>query len=187
MKIIVGLGNTGARYERTRHNVGFLVIDRLAAQQGIAVDRSLCSCLIGEGILENRDVVLAKPQTFMNRSGSAVACLLRERAISADDLAVVNDDLDLPFGRIRIRPSGSAGGHRGLISISEELAGTPFLRIRVGIGRPPEGCSVIDYVLEGFSAVENEKLDEIIDRAAAAIACLLREGMGAAMTSYNGA
>lgn len=185
MKLIVGLGNPGERYERTRHNIGFLVIDRLAAQHGIVVDRSFCGSLIGAGVVDAQEVVLAKPQTFMNRSGAAVACLMRERGISPEDLAVINDDLDLPFGRIRIRPNGSAGGHRGLISIAEELAGAPFLRMRVGIGRPPESSSIVDYVLERFSAVESEKLDEVVGRAADAIGCLLREGTVQAMTSYN--
>lgn len=185
MKLIVGLGNPGVRYEPTRHNVGFLVIERLAAQYSIAVGASFCGALVGEGFVEKNDVMLAKPQTFMNRSGHAVACIIRERVLTPGDLVVINDDLDLPFGRIRIRPSGSAGGHRGLISIAEQLSGGQFPRLRVGIGRPPEGCSVVDYVLDKFSAVELEQLSEIVERAAEAIGCLLREGIDRAMESYN--
>jgi PTH1 family peptidyl-tRNA hydrolase len=185
VKLIVGLGNPGARYESTRHNVGFMIIDRIAAQSRIAIRQRLCDALVGEGTIEGRSVVLAKPQTYMNRSGHAVACLLREGAIPTDDVVVINDDLDLPFGRIRVRPSGSAGGHRGLISIAEELAGAQFPRVRVGIGRPPENCEVTDYVLKNFTATEFEQLDEIVERAAESIRCLLREGIDRAMASYN--
>lgn len=185
MKLIVGLGNPGASYEQTRHNVGFLVIDWLAAERKIMVGQSLCGSSIGEGVVEGCDVVLAKPQTFMNRSGEAVACLLRERALGTDDLVVVSDDLDLPFGRIRIRPGGGAGGHRGLNSIAGVLSSGQFLRVRVGIGRPPEGCSAVDYVLERFSPDERERLNAAVGRAAEAVACLLREGVDRAMGAYN--
>ena len=185
MKLIVGLGNPGDRYENTRHNVGFMVIDQVAAKSSIAFGRTLCGALVGQGTIDDQIVFLAKPQTYMNRSGQAVAALLREHGIAAGDLVVISDDLDLPFGRIRIRPSGSAGGHRGLNSIAEELAGEDFLRVRVGIGRPPENCQVTDYVLEAFTAAEFEHLSEIVGRAADAVGCLLRQGIERAMASYN--
>ena len=115
--------------------------------------------------------MLAKPQTYMNRSGECVEALAREYGIAPADLIVINDDLDLPFGRIRIRPSGSAGGHRGLVSIMENLAGAQFHRVRIGIGRPPEGTEPADYVLEPFNSVEIEGLSEVVARAADSVSC----------------
>ena len=185
MKLIVGLGNPGSRYERTRHNLGFLVIDRIAAQNRIEVGKVFCDALVGEGALENERVMLAKPQTYMNRSGECVEALAREYAIAPADLVVINDDLDLPFGRIRIRPSGSAGGHRGLVSIMENLAGEQFHRVRIGIGRPPENMEPAVYVLEPFNTAETEGLDEIVARAADSVSCLVRDGIERAMASYN--
>ena len=185
MKLIVGLGNPGTRYEGTRHNVGFRVIDRLAAQTAIPVEQSLCDALIGEGALQNEKILLAKPQTYMNRAGQSVAALIHKYGIEANDVIVVNDDLDLPFGRIRIRPGGGAGGHRGLVSIMENVAGLSFPRVRVGIGRPPQGMDAAEYVLEPFNAAELEALDEIIARTAEAVRCLVRHGIEQAMANYN--
>lgn len=185
MKLIVGLGNPGKRYESTRHNLGFLVIDRLARRHEIAIDKQRCDARVGEWSSSGETIVLAKPQTFMNRSGVAVRDILAEYHGTADDLLVVYDDLDLPFGRIRIRPRGSAGGHRGIASIQEHLADAPFCRVRVGIGRPPEGMDAVDYVLESFSAAETESLPAVIDRAAAAIDCVLVEGVERAMGQFN--
>ena len=165
--------------------MGFLVIDRLASRNGIVLGQKLCDTLVGEGTVEGEPIVLAKPQTYMNCSGPAVQDLLREYNLATDDLAVINDDLDLPFGRIRIRPSGSAGGHRGLVSIVESLAGAPFLRVRVGIGRPPDNIEAADYVLEPFSASEMEQLGEFVQRAAESVDCLLRDGIERAMALYN--
>ena len=185
MKLIVGLGNPGKKYQSTRHNLGFLVIDRLAEQKDLRVKRKIGDALVAEGSSNGEKIVLAKPQTFMNRSGAAVQELLREYRGTAEDLLVVYDDLDLPFGRIRIRPQGGAGGHRGSQSILECLAGAPFCRIRVGIGRPPEGVDAVDYVLEPFSAAERGALSEKIDRAAAAVECILRHGLRPAMELFN--
>ena len=185
MKLIVGLGNPGKKYQHTRHNIGFLVIDRIAEQNLIAVKRKLCDALVGEGFLNRERIVLAKPQTFMNRSGAAVKDILGKYRGTAEDLLVVYDDLDLPFGRIRIRPQGSAGGHRGIQSIQEHLAGAPFCRVRVGIGRPPEGLDAAGYVLEPFSAVERSELREKIDRAAASVECILKDGVESAMARFN--
>ena len=185
VKLIVGLGNPGIHYHRTRHNLGFLVVDRLAAELGIVLQKRLCDALIGEGALESERIVLAKPQTYMNRSGESVMALGREFGIGPGDLIVVNDDLDLPFGRIRIRPSGSAGGHRGLVSIMDNLPGVQFHRVRIGIGRPPEGMEAAEYVLESFNAAEFEALDEIRARAAASVVDLVRHGIERTMASYN--
>ena len=183
MKLIVGLGNPGGRYERTRHNLGFLVIDRIAAQNHIGLGKIFCHALVGEGTLENEKMVLVKPQTYMNHSGESVAALGREYGVGPENLIVINDDLDLPFGRIRIRPSGSAGGHRGLLSIME--AGVQFHRVRIGIGRPPEGMESAEYVLEPFNAAESKGLDEVVARAAESVICLVRDGIERAMARYN--
>jgi peptidyl-tRNA hydrolase, PTH1 family len=185
VKLIVGLGNPGKRYEGTRHNIGFLVIDQIAAQNRIALEQSFCGALIGEGIVEGEKAVLAKPQTFMNRSGEAVANLAREYGTGNGDIIVINDDLDLPFGRIRIRPTGSAGGHRGLLSIMENLAEASFNRVRVGIGRPPAGMEAAEYVLDPFNPCQAERLDQIVQRAAESVGCLMREGIERAMAFYN--
>ena len=185
MKLIVGLGNPGKKYQRTRHNLGFLVIDRLARQNDLTVNKKLCDALIGEWSHNREKIVLAKPQTFMNRSGAVVRGLLSEYRGTAEDLVVVYDDLDLPFGRIRIRPQGSAGGHRGILSIMESLADTAFCRVRFGIGRPPEGVDAVDFVLEPFSAEESGELAEKIERAAASVECILREGIKRAMELFN--
>ena len=185
MKLIVGLGNPGRRYERTRQNIGVRVLDRIAEQNRFELNKIFCDALVGEGALENSHVVLAKPQTYMNRSGESVALLASEYGIRSEDLIVINDDLDLPFGRIRIRPSGSAGGHRGLTSIMEKLAGAQFYRVRIGIGRPPEGIDPAGYVLESFNANEIEELSEVIARAGESVSCLVRDGIDRAMANYN--
>jgi peptidyl-tRNA hydrolase, PTH1 family len=185
VKVIVGLGNPGKSYAETRHNLGFLVIDRIAARCGISVRLESCDSLVGEGLVEEQRIVLAKPQTFMNRSGVAVTELARDYGVGSDALAVINDDLDLPFGRIRIRVNGGAGGHRGLQSIMENLAGAPFQRVRVGIGRPPEGVEAAEFVLEPFNVQEAQQLTEVVDRAAQAVLCLLQQGPGLAMAQFN--
>lgn len=185
MKLIVGLGNPGKRYERTRHNLGFLIVDYIAAQNDVAVKRKLCGALTGELSGDGDRLLLVKPQSYMNRSGESVKALLRRFHATASDLVVVYDDLDLPFGRIRIRPTGSAGGHRGLLSIMEELAGASFDRVRVGIGRPPEGVDPVDYVLQPFGSEESAALGDVIPRAAQAVTALVREGSQRAMAQFN--
>ena len=185
MKLIVGLGNPGKRYERTRHNLGFLIVDYVAKQNEVAVKRKLCSALVGESSDHGEKFLFVKPQTYMNRSGEPVKDLLRRFHATADDVVVVYDDLDLPFGRIRIRPKGSAGGHRGVLSVMEELAGASFYRVRVGIGRPPQGVDPVDYVLQPFEAEETGALGGVISRAAEAVMCLLREGSQLAMERFN--
>ncbi|MSP39257.1 MAG: aminoacyl-tRNA hydrolase [Deltaproteobacteria bacterium] len=185
MKLIVGLGNPGEKYQHTRHNLGFFVVDRLAQQNQIVISRQHCDALIGEWSVNGEQVVLAKPQTFMNRSGTAVKGVLEKYHGTSEDLWVVYDDLDLPFGRIRIRTHGSAGGHRGIASILENLAGAPFGRIRVGIGRPPMGMDAAPFVLDSFSIEEKNRLGAILDRTAAAVGCLLQDGAQRAMEHYN--
>ncbi|MGH7823798.1 MAG: aminoacyl-tRNA hydrolase [Candidatus Binatia bacterium] len=185
MKLLIGLGNPGRKYEQTRHNLGFLILDRVAAENGVKVKRKLCDALIGEWAVGGERVFLVKPQTYMNRSGESVNALIREFGVSSDDLVVVYDDLDLPFGKIRIRPKGSSAGHRGIYSIVESLAGAPFYRVRVGIGRPPGGIEAADFVLERFTTDEAQRLDAIIALATEAAVCLLREGGRRAMEQFN--
>jgi peptidyl-tRNA hydrolase, PTH1 family len=185
VKLVVGLGNPGRRYERARHNLGFLVIDRLANRHHVAIEKMLCGALVGDWSLGEEKIVLAKPQTFMNRSGAAVDGLLREYGATAENLVVVYDDLDLSFGRIRIRTSGSAAGHRGVLSIIENLGGAPFYRVRVGIGRPPEGIDAVDYVLQPFGDEEMQQLNDIVARAADSVVCLIQDGPRRAMEVYN--
>jgi PTH1 family peptidyl-tRNA hydrolase len=151
----------------------------------MTVGKEICGALTGECADAGEKILLAQPQTYMNRSGESVRALLREFCATPDDLVVVYDDLDLPFGRIRIRARGSAGGHLGLASILESLAGAPFARVRIGIGRPPEGIEAADYVLGSFDAEQASKLDELIGKAADAVLTLLHEGSEAAMREFN--
>jgi peptidyl-tRNA hydrolase, PTH1 family len=185
VKLLVGLGNPGRKYERTRHNLGFTIIDRLAAENRVKVRNKVYDAMVGEWSAGGERVLLVKPQSYMNRSGESVKALMRESAVAPEDLVVVYDELDLPFGKIRIRPKGSSAGHRGLHSIIESLAGAPFYRVRVGIGRPPEGVDPADYVLEHFTSEELQRLEEIIPVAAEAITCLVREGGRRAMEQFN--
>ena len=185
MKLIVGLGNPGKKYERTRHNLGFVVLDRLAAQNGILVAKRKYESLIGEWNKDGEQALLVKPQTYMNQSGAAVRSLLRYLPVEAGDLILIHDDLDLPFGRIRIRRQGSAGGHRGMLSVLGVLGEEVFYRVRVGIGRPLPGIDPTDFVLQSFSPEETARLDEVISRAADAVECLLQEGAHRAMEKFN--
>jgi len=185
VKLIVGLGNPGAKYERTRHNVGFWVIDRIAQRERIELGEAVCSALVGRGTSSGEPVVLAKPRTFMNRSGQAVAALLKELQLGLADLLVVYDDLDLPVARLRVRARGSAGGHRGIQSIIEQLGSTEFSRVRVGIGRPPDGVEVISYVLEPLDAEPLQAFDAIVERAANAVGVFIQVGIERAMQEFN--
>jgi peptidyl-tRNA hydrolase, PTH1 family len=185
VKLVVGLGNPGRKHERTRHNLGFLIIDQIARQNRVTIKKKLCEALVGEWSNDGERVLLAKPQTYMNRSGESVQCLLDHFRSAPEDLIVIYDDLDLAFGRIRIRPTGGAGGHRGVVSILETLSGAQFYRVRVGIGRPPDGVDPVDFVLEHFSLQEIDQLDEVVSRASDAVVSLLREGGQRAMEQYN--
>mgnify|MGYP005861711021 CR=1 FL=1 len=184
VKLVVGLGNPGARYANTRHNVGFMVVDRLARRCSAAVTKRQCSALVGLGNLGGTRVCLAKPQTYMNLSGDAVACLLRFYKIPTADLLVVYDDRDLPVGRIRLRERGSAGGHRGMESIIGRLGTSDFPRLRIGIGRPAE-TEAVDHVLGSFTPEERPLMEEALDRAAEAVECVLKEGTVVAMNRFN--
>lgn len=192
-KVVMGLGNPGRRYARSRHNLGFLLIDRVADYSGVSVARETCESLVGQRQREWTPVtaewleplVLAKPQTYMNHSGVAAAALARRFGARGADLVVAYDDLDLPFGRLRIRCGGSAGGHRGLASVLHHLADRDFVRLRVGIGRPPAGVDAVDYVLSRFSSEEMESLDGVLSRAAEAVEAIASKGPVWAMENFN--
>jgi peptidyl-tRNA hydrolase, PTH1 family len=185
VNLIIGLGNPGRKYDQTRHNLGFHVVDHIAEQNGVAIKKRFCDSLVGELMVAGERVFLAKPQTYMNRSGEAVKALLKEFRASPESLVIVYDELDLPFGRIRVRLKGSAAGHRGVVSVMEHLAGAPFYRVRVGIGRPPEGTEPADFVLNRFSSQEVAQLDEVIAQAANAALCIFEEGGQRAMEKFN--
>ncbi len=186
MKLVVGLGNPGRDYRWTRHNVGFLLVERLGDKNGIDLTKRGLKSVYGRGRIGKEDVILAKPQTFMNLSGEAVQRLLRFFKIPPEDLIVLHDDLDLPWGKIRIRLQGGAGGHKGLKSIIESLGVDAFVRFKVGIGRPGKaGQDPADFVLEPLSDGEREEFKEMINRNAEAVEVLLREGPQEAMNRYH--
>jgi PTH1 family peptidyl-tRNA hydrolase len=188
--LIIGLGNPGAAYENNRHNIGFMVVDRLAAANSIKCSRKLWPpgrpYLSGRGTIAGGDVVLAKPRTFMNRSGVAVSDLLSSLDITPRSIIVVCDDCDLPFGRIRIRKRGGSGGHKGLESIIEHIGSTDFPRVRMGVGRPLESDEELsDYVLSPFSPDQKEGLDRVLKRGVASIQTILVKGIEYAMNVFN--
>jgi PTH1 family peptidyl-tRNA hydrolase len=185
MKLIVGLGNPGKDYAGHRHNLGFRCINHLAKAHGIGVDKRQCQAQAGAGRMAGVPVVLAKPRTFMNLSGEAVRLLMQRYKAKREDLVVIHDDLDLPPGRIRLYANGGPGGHRGVASIISALGSRDFVRIRVGVGRPPPGMDPVDYVLLEFSPTERAVIEEAIARVGEAVPFMLREGLAAAMNKYN--
>ena len=184
MKLIVGLGNPGARYRFTRHNLGFMVVDLLAARWRITVGGKRHDAELGSGEIAESRVVLAKPQTFMNASGDAVAKLRRLYRLDPRDILAVYDDLDLPLGKVRLRGEGSAGGHNGVASLISVL-GKGFPRLRIGIGRPPGGADPVGFVLEPFATSEEASARSVIERAADGVEAWLREGLEATMNTLN--
>jgi PTH1 family peptidyl-tRNA hydrolase len=185
--LIVGLGNPGREYARTRHNVGFLAADSLASRWGLAFARSRARAEVAEGIVVGRRVTIAKPQTFMNSSGDAVRAVMRMANLTPADVVVLYDDMDLPFGRLRLREKGSAGGHRGVQSIIDQLGTNEFARLRIGVGRPPADVDPIDYVLTQFSTTELTELTSIFERVAEGTDVAMRDGVVAAMNVVNAA
>jgi PTH1 family peptidyl-tRNA hydrolase len=183
-KLIIGLGNPGPRYARNRHNVGFIVLDRLAAAQHLAFGHRRFNAQLADGHINGQRILLAKPQTYMNLSGSSVTKLVAFYRVSIHDIIVIYDDLDLPLGRIRLRARGGAGGHHGMESIIAALGDNDFARLRIGIGRP-DTREDIGHVLGNFSVEESKLLDEIIPSAIEAIMVWLREGIEKAMNEFN--
>jgi len=187
MRLIVGLGNPGSEYEWSRHNLGFMLIDRLAADAGIDVKRRECDSLVGQGQIEGVAVKLVKPQTFMNLTGQAVACLFTKHGLHTPgiDLIVIVDDLALPLGKIRVRERGSAGGHNGLKSIIAALGTTEFIRLRIGIQPEHPLEDTRRFVLDKFPRADRPAISKALEVAAEAVRAILRDGVLQAMTEYN--
>ena len=184
MKVVVGIGNPSRRYEGTRHNLGFRVIDRLADQHAIAVQRRRFDALVGDGSIAGEPLLLVKPQTFVNLSGSAVAPLLRWHKCALDDLLVVTDDLNLELGTLRLRRGGSSGGHNGVQSIIDCVGAKDFARVRIGIGRGNRPDPVA-HVLGRFTPDEEPVAETAIDKAAQAAVLWVKQGIEAAMNAFN--
>jgi peptidyl-tRNA hydrolase, PTH1 family len=184
--LIVGLGNPGREYRENRHNVGFMVIDRLALRLKVSFSRLESKALVTKAEFEGRRLVLAKPQAYMNLSGTSVGSLVRFYKIPLENLMVTYDDVDLPLGVLRIRPDGGSAGQKGMASIIERLGAQEFPRLRVGIGRPPGQMDAADYVLQNFSHQEAEILSPALDRAVEAVLTFVSLGLNTAMNQYNG-
>lgn len=192
-RLIVGLGNPGEKYARNRHNIGYMCVDYYAEKYGIRFNRKQANAQIGSGELLGFEVMMAKPETFMNRSGEAVKRLYRKHEIKFWNIIVIHDDLDLTPGKIRIRSAGSSAGHKGITSVIDDLGRNDFVRIRVGIGRPAGtnestragDSSVVSYVLGDLTSAEEEIFREVIPRVGEAIDCLLTEGLTVAMNRFN--
>ncbi len=193
MKLIVGLGNPGRIYVHNRHNIGFMCLGHFARTQGIRFDKKQGLARTGTGEVAGNKLIAARPQTYMNLSGESVSRLVKRYNISLNDLIVIHDDLDLPLGIIRLRQGGGSGGHRGIDSIITHLGSSDFIRIRVGIGRPPviEGSArdkeaeIIDHVLSDFTREEEKITAQVIPKVSEAILCLLNEDLTTAMNKYN--
>ena len=185
MRLIVGLGNPGARYERNRHNVGFMAVDELANRNAIRVERPESKALVGRGKIAGEDVVLAKPQTYMNLSGESVQGLLVKNEIAPADLILVYDELDLPWQSLRIRPNGSAAGHRGVGSVIECIGTKEFPRVRLGVHggrREKDGAQI---VLAKLKRAHKQELDELLDYASEAVESIIAEGVEKSMAKFN--
>jgi len=193
VKLIVGLGNPGRRYEKSRHNLGFLCVNRLARDFNIKMNKSQGKARTGKGRIAGNEVLLARPQTYMNLSGESVKLLLNRTHTGPEELIVIHDDLDLPVGKIRVRFGGGSGGHKGINSIFQETGSRDFYRIRIGIGRPVrfknnieiEEDDVIDYVLSNFTKDELKIIEKSIPLASEAVVSLIIEGLTATMNKYN--
>ena len=184
--LIAGLGNPGAQYRQTRHNVGFMVVDRLAARLGVTFSRLESKALVTKTDYQGKRLVLVKPHTFMNLSGQPISSLTRYYKVPHENLLVTYDEVDLPLGTLRLRPGGGSAGHKGMASIIERLGGQEFPRLRLGVGRPPGRMNAADYVLQDFSASEKELLNVALDAAVEAVLVFVTESLEAAMNRFNG-
>ena len=183
--MIVGLGNPGLKYRNTRHNMGFRCVDLMSKEWLIPVKERRAKAVLGRGIYAGQEVVLAKPRTFMNNSGQAVSYLLTRFSADIDHLLVIYDDMELPLGRLRFRPSGSDGGHRGAESMISVIGTQAFPRLRLGIGPPPEDQDPVGFVLGRFSKEESVVIDRAVETAVQAVECWLEEGIDIAMNRFN--
>jgi PTH1 family peptidyl-tRNA hydrolase len=185
MRLIVGLGNPGRKYAGTRHSAGFMVIDALADRFVIPLEKRKFDTVFGRGRIEEHNVLLAKPMAFMNRSGAPTRSLATYYRISGEEMLIVHDDIDLAFGRLKIKVKGGHGGHKGVRSLMDAFGHGDFIRVRIGIGRSETGTSVEKHVLGRFDSDEREKLDTIIARARDAVVSILCEGTKESMNRYN--
>ena len=184
--LLIGLGNPGREYKDTRHNFGFMLIDRLAVRLNARGMKVQSKAIVTNAIYEDRKLILAKPQTYMNLSGQSVQGLVNFYKIPLTNVMVLSDDLDIPFGTIRIRAAGGPGGQRGLSSVIESLATKDFPRLRLGIGRPPGRMDPANFILQNFSRDEMKSISEILDTAADAVLEFVKNGLNAAMNKFNG-
>ena len=185
LKLVIGLGNPGKEYDMTRHNAGFMVVDKLALNFRISMDKNKFETIYGRGKIQGKDVILAKPMAFMNRSGSPVQRLANFYRISCEDLLIIHDDIDLAFGRIKIKEKGGDGGHKGIRSIIDAFGEGNFTRLRIGIGRSEAGADVVNHVLGRFNQEEKGFLDKIISTAMDAAVTILCEGAKEGMNRFN--
>jgi len=183
--LIVGLGNPGTSYEKTRHNLGFMLVDRLAREAQTQIKRDECRALIGRAVIENQTVELAKPQTYMNLSGESVSCLLSKPDRAVEKLVVISDDLALPLGTIRLRTKGTHGGQNGLRSIIDCLRTNEFIRLRIGIMPEHPISNMKNFVLENFAKSEIETVENVLEKSAEAIRSVVSEGIEKAMAKFN--
>lgn len=184
--LLVGLGNPGREYRENRHNIGFMAVDQISQVIGAKFGKLQSRALTTSATWEGQRVILAKPQTFMNLSGQAVASLLRFYKLPLSQLLVIHDDLDLPLGTLRLRPSGGSAGQRGLASTIQQLGTQDFPRMRLGIGRPPGQMDAADYVLQNFNSGEREMLVLVLDKSVAAARTFIQMGLEKAMNEFNG-
>ncbi|MCF6094699.1 aminoacyl-tRNA hydrolase [Microaerobacter geothermalis] len=186
MKLIAGLGNPGSEYEKTRHNIGFRVVDYISQQVGIPLSKNKFKGVYGMGLVETEKLILLKPMTYMNLSGDSIKEAIHFFDVPIEQLLVIYDDLDLPVGKIRLREKGSSGGHNGLKSIISHLHSDEFKRIRIGIGKPMPGIDVADYVLSPFQKDEREQIEKAIQRAGEAAMDWIHKPFVQVMNGYNG-
>jgi PTH1 family peptidyl-tRNA hydrolase len=190
MKMIVGLGNPGPQYSRNRHNLGFQCVELLAQRHGMRLDKMQQRAMTGNGVISfggvRHKVLLVRPLTYMNASGEAVGPLARYYQVEAQEIIVIHDDLDLSSGKLRLRQGGSSGGQNGIKSILERLGSGDFARVKIGIGRPPGRMDPADFVLQNFSAGEEELFGPLREKACDAVECWLQDGIEAAMNRFNG-
>jgi len=183
--LVIGLGNHGGGYAHTRHNAGWMVLDELERRGRFGKERREGPARVSEGSVDGFDLILARPQTYMNLSGRAGVHLTSKYGISPADVIVVHDDLDLPLGRLRLRRNGSAGGQKGVQSLADSWRFKDFMRVRVGIGRPPEDVDPVDYVLRRFTPDERALMEDVVPRAADAVVAIVRDGLDRAASIFN--